>query len=282
MQIGWIGQSQLECFGSLLLPDVRAGVERGEPITALGLTEGEQACGAAAAWLRGEGVMEIGSLYVAPGFRRRGGGRLLIDTLYRLGQGRCQTMVVSYTSTQPDHETLPPFLSAMGFVPEQGGSDLYQITLDALARAPFFANVPASLESARPFSQVSQRCLTAAYKKALTQGENYLECPLTDESVDRDVSVAVMEEDTVRSFAAFTPTGPGRLRLAWVKSGQPQDLPLLLHAAFTRVREKYPPETVVTIQTVTDTSDNLVTSLLPEARAISFSFARNVTERAPQ
>ena len=282
MKIGWIGQDELDCFGSLLLPHVTQALTRGEPVTALGLTEGDQACGAAAAWLRGEGVMEIGSLFVAPGYRRRGGGKLLIDTLYRLAQGRCQTMVISYTSTQPDHETLPPFLSAMGFAPERMASGLYQISLADLARAPFFTEVPASQGIARPFAQVPQRSLTAAYKKALTQGENYLEYPLTDESVDSDVSVALMEADAVRSFAVFTPTGPGRIRLAWVKSGQPQDLPLLLHTAFSLIRDKYPPETVMTVQPVTDASDDLVNHLIPQARPISFSFARNVTEEAGQ
>lgn len=282
MQIGWIGQEQLACFGSLLLPDVRAGLERGEPITALGLTDADRACGAAAAWLREEGVMEICSLYVAPDYRRRGGGRLLLDTLYRLGQGRCQALAIRYTCTQPDHETLSPFLSAVGFVPERGSSDLYQIGVGELARAPFFLRTPAGEGSAKSFAQVPPDSLAAAYKKAAAQGENYLDCPLTHPSVDAQVSVALMEGDTVRSFAVFTPTGPGRVRLAWVKSGQPQDLPLLLHTAFVRLREQYPPETVLTIQTVTDASQELVANLIPEARPISFGFVRSVAEGAAQ
>lgn len=282
MQIGWIGQDQLECFGSLLLPDVRAGLERGDPITALGLTDADQACGAAAAWLRGEGVMEICSLYVAPGYRRRGGGRLLLDTLYRLGQGRCQAMVIHYTCTQPDHKTLSPFLTALGFVPERGHSNLYQIGMDELALSPFFRRTPTGQGGAKPFAQVSPDSLNAAYKKAVAQGENYLDCPLTHPSVDPQISVAVMEGDTVRSFAAFTPTSPGRVRLAWVKSGRPQDLPLLLHTAFARLRGQYPPETVLTIQTVTDASQELVDNLIPEARPISFSFVRPVAKGAAQ
>lgn len=282
MQIGWIGQDQLGCFGSLLLPDVRAWLERGDPITALGLTDADQACGAAAAWLREEGAMEICSLYVAPDYRRRGGGRLLLDTLYRLGQGRCQAMVIHYTCTQPDHKTLSPFLTALGFVPERGNSDLYQIGMDELARAPFFLHTPSGQGSAKPFAQVPPNSLNAAYKKAMAQGENYLDCPLTHPSVDPQVSVAVMEGDTVRSFAVFTPTSPGRVRLAWVKSGQPQDLPLLLHTAFARLRDQYPPETVLTIQTVTDASQELVANLIPEARPISFSFVRSVAKGAAQ
>ena len=276
MQIGWIGHSELERFGGLLLPEVRAGLERGEPITALGLTDEDRACGAAAAWLRGEGVLEISSFYVAPGYRRRGGGRLLMDTLYRLGQGHCQTMAIQYTCTQPEHETLAPFLAAMGFVAERGSSDLYQIGLEDLARSSFFLHIPAGQGRARPFAQVPPDSLATAYKKAAAQGENYLDCPLTHPSVDPQASVAVMEGDTVRSFAVFTPTSPGRIRLAWVKSGQPQDLPLLLHTAFARLREQYPPETVLTIQTVTDASQELVASLIPEARPISLSFVRTV------
>lgn len=282
MKLGWIGQNELDHFGSLLLPDVRQALAEGQPITALGLTAGDQACGAVAAWLQRGDIMSIGSLYIAPRYRRQGGGRLLIDTLYRLGQGRCQAMVISYTCTQSDHETLAPFLTAIGFVPERAESRLYQISLNDLAQAPFFTAVSSSHRGARPFTQVSPRSLTAAYQEAAAQGENYLERPLTDKSVDQDVSVAVMEGDQVRSFAVFTPTSPGRIRLAWVKSGQPQDLPLLLHTAFIYIRDKYPPETVMTVQAVTGASNALVNCLLPQARLISFSFVRDVTKQAAQ
>ena len=41
MEIGWISQENLVCFRSLLLPDVVAALDKGEPVTALGLSEGK-------------------------------------------------------------------------------------------------------------------------------------------------------------------------------------------------------------------------------------------------
>lgn len=277
MDIGWIGQNELVNFGPLLLPHVRQALERGEPITALGLTDARQACGAAAAWLHGEGVLELCSLYVAPSCRRQGGGRLLVETFCRLVQGRCHTAVIHYTSTQPDHETLPPFLTAVGFTQEGSGSGLYQIVLSELAQAPFFARRRPSQKGITSFAQVPSQALRAAYQTAVAQGEDYLEYPLDDPAVDQQASVAVVEGETVRSFAVITHPAAGRIRLEWVKSGQPQDLPLLLHGVFARVQETYPPDTVLTVQAVTQASEQLVAGLIPAARPISCSFFRKLT-----
>ena len=276
LQVGWISRESQNIFGDLLLEDIRKALERGEPITTLGLTDGMRACGAAAAWLRQGGTLEIQSLYVAPDYRRQGGGRLLVDTLCSLAQGRCQSVSIRYICTQPDHELLAPFLTALGFAPDESRENLYQITLEQLARTPFFSGRSSAENSCTPFGQVPRYSLTAAYQKAAGQGMNYLEVPLTHPSVDSQVSVAILQGNTVRSFLALMPTAPGRIRLAWMQSSRPQDVPALLRGSFARLQAKYPLETVLTIQAVTPAAHALIDRLLPGARPISRFYWRSV------
>lgn len=276
LQVGWISRESQAVFGDLLLEDARKALERGEPITALGLTDGMRACGAAAAWLGQGNVLEIQSLYVAPDYRRQGGSRLLVDTLCGLAQGRCQRVSIRYTCTRPEHETLAPFLTALGFTPDQSRENLYQITLEELAHTPFFRGRSSGTSGCTPFAQVPRHSLTAAYQKAAGQEENYLEIPLTHPSVDGEVSMAILEGDTVRSFLALTPTAPGRIRLAWMQSGRPQDVPALLRGSFARLQASYPPETVLTIQTVVPEARNLLDRLCPGIRPISRFYSRSI------
>ena len=79
-----------------------------------------------------------------------------------------------------------------------------------------------------------------AYKSAAVQDENYLPVPLTDPSVDADVSLAITDGKQIRSFVVFQPVNAHTLTLAWAKSGHPQDLPVLLRSAFARVQKNTP------------------------------------------
>lgn len=275
MQVGWLDQQNLGAFRSLLLPEAAAALDAGEPVPVLGLTEGEVACGAAAAWLRG-GTLDVRSLYVSPDYRRQGGGRLLLEALLKLAGGQAETANVSYTSTHPDHETLPPFLAALGFVQQDGPENIYSLTVGGLAQSRFFSGAAAAPGGAVCFADLPRGVLSAAYRAAVAKGGDYLPYSLTDPRVDARVSVAVMEHHDIRSFAAFAVPEAGRLDLAWVQSGRPQDMPLLLHAAYQRVRKHYPPETVLTVQAISPASAALVAALLPQARPISHTYVRAI------
>lgn len=276
MEIGWIDNKNPGVFRGLLLPQASASPEQGQPLTVLGLTEEGIACGAAAGWIQAGGSLALSSLYVCPDYRRRGGGRLLVDTLCRLAaENGCQTAEAAFTCTQPEHETLFPFLEALGFQRETAAIPaLYQTTLAQLASLPFFSRGQALPGGILPFSRISPQLLDAAYQRAVRNEENYLDVPFTHDSVEREVSVGMVWEDALRSFAAFTVPGPGQLRLAWLKIEHPIDLPLLLRAACLLLREAYPPETEITLEAVSSPADELARSLLPGAKPISHTYTR--------
>ena len=83
MQIGVLPPGEPGVFRSLLLPEAADALARGEALTALGLTENGLALGAAAGYLENSQFQLI-SLYVAPAYRQRGGGRMLVDALLEL------------------------------------------------------------------------------------------------------------------------------------------------------------------------------------------------------
>ena len=107
--LGRLEQEGLMSFQSLLLPEVVNDIASGQPMLALGLTDGlpenRVACGAAAGWLQGRNFI-LRSLYVAPQHRRWGGGRLLVETLCSLLTGYADSVEVSYTITRPEHNAL--------------------------------------------------------------------------------------------------------------------------------------------------------------------------------
>lgn len=272
MEIGWIAQDTVEVFHTLLLPETAQALAQGTPVLALGLTQGDTACGAVAGQLSGP-VFFLQSLYVAPNFRRLGGGRSLIKTLCTLLQDRCTGLEIHYTITQLEHQLLSPFLTAIGFLRLPDSEEtLYGLTVDRLKNSAFFAKGGKAAPAVCPFEALPPALLTQSYRAALASGEAYLPVPLTDPVVDQAVSMALLDKKAVRSFAAFVSPRPGLLSLAWVQSGHPQDLPALLLAAFAQVQKRYAPETLLTVQAITPASAALIQALIPEADPISRTY----------
>ncbi|MBD5527276.1 MAG: GNAT family N-acetyltransferase [Lachnospiraceae bacterium] len=272
MEIGWIDREMSGIFQTLLLPEAAEALKQRKPLLALGLTEDDVACGAATGELQGD-VFTVTSFYVAPDYRRRGGGTMLIEALRNLLKEHCHSLEISYTVTLPEHQALAPFLTAMGFLcrPDYGET-IYGVTLGSLENNSFFAREQKIPANVRPFAQVSPTMLREVYQAARVREEAYLPVPLTDSSLDAAVSMAVVEDNSVRSFAAVLGRQPGLLELAWVQSGRPQDMAPMLLAAYAAARRSYPPETLLTVQAVNAASAKLLCAMLPEADPISFTY----------
>ena len=272
MEIGWIGRETCGIFQTLLLPEAAEALKQGKPLLALGLTEDNVACGAAAGELEGDGF-NVTSFYVAPDYRRRGGGTMLIETLRTLLKEHCSSLEISYTVTLPEHQAIAPFLIAMGFLCRLDyGETIYGLTLGSLENNSFFAREQKIPANVRPFGQVSHTLLREVYQAARAREEAYLPVPLTDPALDSTVSMAVVEDNAVRSFAAVLSRQPGLLELAWVQSGRPQDMAPMLSAVYAAARRSYPPETLLVVQAVNAASAKLLCAMLPEAAPISFTY----------
>lgn len=280
MEIGVLPLEDPGVFRSLLLPETADALAAGEPVTALALTEDALALGAAAGYLEG-GRFQLSSLYVAPNHRRRGGGRLLVETLSRLLEKTPVSMEINFIVTREEHETLPAFLEALGFQEETGdGEDIYRLLLSEVASSPFFAKAAGR---GTAFADLDEGLLRQADKAALVSGAPRPECGLAGPGVDRDMSVALVQEGEIRAFVAFDRSCCGGLTLAAAWSGKagPAALPALLGSAFVRGQEKYPPDTLLAVQAVNRASAALIKKLIPGAKPLSRRFVRPWIPPAP-
>ena len=278
MELGYISSQQLPVFRSLLLPDVAEAIERGEPITAIGLIEDGIACGAAAGYPQ-NGRFLIVSFYVAPDYQRRGGGRMMMDYLASLVTGfpEITTLEFSFTKTAPAHDALEPFLTEMGFVPTDGKDEnLYLTSIGQAANSPFFATKNTPSPQLLSFSQIPNLLLSSIDKELRHKGIPLPELPLTSPELEREVSCALVKNNQIQSFLAFDHSYAGELTLscAWSGSAGPAAMPALLRKAFQPASGLYPPETPLMIQAVNLTSARLLQTLLPDATPISFTYYR--------
>ena len=274
MEIGILPLEEPGVFRSLLLPETADALAAGEPVTALALTENGLALGVAAGYLD-QGRFLVGSLYVSPDHRRRGGGRLLVETLSQLAAPYAGAMEIRYTSTREEHETLPPFLASMGFREEgDGGENIFLTTLGAVADTPFFSGAGKSFGT--PLSELNPGALSLLEKAALVSDAPLPEGGLNADGVDREVSVAAFEGSEPKAFVVLDHSFPGALTLAavWSASRDPSVLPMLLCSVMARVREKYPPETPLAAQATGSSSAKLVRALLAGAKSISHTYIR--------
>lgn len=269
MMIGALPPGDPGGFRSLLLPETADALAAGEPVTALTLTDDALAVGAVAGYLE-HGFFQITSLYVAPDYRREGGGRMLLEGLAQVLDDRASGMELSFTATQEEHKTLFPFLEVMGFQrKENHGETIYLTTIGAALGSTLFQS---GKGLGTPFSQVDARLLTAASKAAMVPGVPLPVDGLKGKTVDPDISMAAVQNNDVQAYLVFDTAWPGGLTLSAVWSKNPALLPGLLAAAADRMRQKYPPETRLAVQAVNNTSAELIRVLLPEAQPISYTY----------
>ena len=278
MELGYIATQQLPVFRSLLLPNVVQAMERGEPVTAIGLIEDGIACGAAAGYPQ-NGRFQIVSFYVAPDYQRRGGGRMMMDYLTCLVSDfpGISGLEMSFTKTLPAHDSLDPFLTKMGFLLTDGKDEnIYLTSLGQVAQSPFFAVKNPPSPQLLPFSQVPRLLLSSIDKELRHKGVPLPKLPLTSPELEQEVSCALIKNNEIQSFLAFERSDKGELILsfAWAGTAGPAGMPPLLRRAFHTANSLYPPETPVVMQAINIKSARLLQVLLPDAMPISFTYHR--------
>lgn len=281
MEIGRITLENQAIFQPLLLPAETEAIRAGEPILALGLVEADTACGAVSGWLSDD-TFWVRSLYVAPAYRRKGGGRLLLRTLSQLLTGYAAILAVSFTQTKPEHETLFAFLEAEGFQCDTADSEtLYRIPLAEVFAAPFFAQSSTRPAAIHSFREVPSALLHQAYQAEQAQGGAYTPFSLTAPQVEAETSMAYLEGGQVKAFVLLTRSEAGYLTLAWAKGGRdPKVLPLLLKACCQAAKKRYAPEEILVLQAVNGASADLIHTLLPTAESFSYTYRKELPIRS--
>jgi GNAT superfamily N-acetyltransferase len=216
MKLGYISTNNLSAYRSLLLPQAARAIDRGEALTAVGVAEGSLACGALAGFLE-DGCFRIVSLYMAPDYRRKGGGGLMLDALADIlnGMPGAGAMRADYAATEPEHDALAPFFERMGFAPiDRRGRDVYVFTLGQAAASPMFDSDAPVSANIRTFSQIPSIYLAKADLRARELGVPMSAATLISAGIDRDMSVALLQDKNVTAFLAFDRSFGGRLTIS--------------------------------------------------------------------
>lgn len=280
MKVGSIDQTNWPKFAPLMLPLVAQALERGESVALLGLTEGDVACGAAAFYMNGSRI-EVLSFYVAPDYRGRGGGSLLLTEIGSMaGSGLVSAyeIVLNFAATTEDHQELIRFLENMGYqqrITHDG--NCYYVTLGQLLASPYKRQVKTLPPNVVPLSRLSGAELHVLKYHAGKDGAWIPVESLSDPEVERDVSCAVVKYGSPVALLLFSDCG-GRLTLSctWDQEHKSEHLLLMLRYALMELSRKYPPEMPMAVRAVKGSGADLVGKLVPDAQPISVCYYRSL------
>lgn len=267
MKLSAIGSATLPVYETLLLPEVFQLLQSGELQVALGLVEGNTACGALSGYVSG-GAFHLTSLFVAPGFRGRGGGRMLLEGLCAALPPSVVEIQVRYCVTRPDHELLQGFLNHLGFTHLKVTNPVYRSSLSEVTAAPFFAHGGKG-KGAIPFCELPPHAIKEAGQRLAAVGPIPFDQPLHLHQLDSDVSMGLLRNGEIASFAVVDHSFGGALTLSYLQASALADPPILLRAIFERAAKKYPQEEFFYFQTIGPASAALVCGLLPSCDVIS-------------
>ncbi|MCD7739124.1 MAG: GNAT family N-acetyltransferase [Lachnospiraceae bacterium] len=279
MNLSCISSKTLPVYQTLLLPESYELLTEGVIQVAIGLTEEDAACGALAGYV-GNNAFHITSLFVAPTCRGKGGGRMLVEGLMKALPPEITEVGASFIITEQDHEKLQDFLEHMGFRSVAVPEPVYRIRLDELSGLSFFKDSggKGGKGGVLSFRQIPEFAIREAGNELAATGELPFEKPLHQLELDPDLSVGIFRDEKLSSFLVFDHSFGGALTLAYASTQAPADLPALLRTAFHRAVELYPSEEPVFIQSVTETSDRLISALLEDRPPVSVSWVKSTRQ----
>lgn len=125
---------------------------------------------------------------------------------------------ISFTTADPDNETMTPFLSAMGYMPEDDmGRNIYAFTLEQLGKAKAMAKPASKSLRIRSFSQLSEDVLRAVQKRGIAMETPLPEDTLNGSQVEKELSHAMIKDGKIEAYAAVDHSCCGVLTLCALK-----------------------------------------------------------------
>lgn len=273
MKIGYISQGDPGIFRSLMLPEVADAMVAGETFAALAVTIDDIAVGTVVGQISSS-CLEVLSLYVAPEYRRRTVGTLLMETLMDISKELAYSVEISFTVTEDEHNSLHPFLKYLGFKKEEDyGEGIYMSTVGDVVLG--IDTSYSARKTCVSFAELDDYILSAATKTVIHSYEQIPEGGLESDTIDRDVSVAILKNGVIASYIAIDTSWTDGLIFSAIRVDHTntKELMSLLQTVAIRMHEKYPPETKLLFQVVRSEGFALLRSLLSgRIEQVSFTY----------
>ena len=268
MDVTSIYDDNLQYFRDLMLPNVYQTLERGMPVSAVGLVDEETACGAVAGYIDGNAFQVASCLGPAVQAKRRCYAAARHDEETASRYQRClydADRVHNLERRPPDTETI---LDKYGFLEETEDTGIYGVTLEQVKKTPFFAQSDAhQANKATPFSQIPPIYIKMLDRSISSTGIRPYGDPLDRANYDAEISMGAVSNNKIEAFVLFDHSFDGKLTLAYAYSeaggvSGPATLISLLRSAFSVAVRKYPPDTQIIINAANPASAALLKKII--------------------
>lgn len=268
LRVTSIAADNAPLFSDYMSRQARAMLKTQLPVLMLGLLDNEQACGTLTGFLESHSVFRINGIYVAPQVRRRGGAALLLRALGELlsEEEQVTTLQMDYVEFGDEERSLTALFSAANFRQRPPQIPFFGTTLAKLNKSGFL-NKPEPIDPAAiPFSEMPDYLVRSIDNLFASTGSPILDAPLLGSSLERELSVGLSEGRTVPAFIIVTHQLQ-RLHIAllYAEPAYSSRLPSVLRAALSRANAKCPPETIVTMQTVSPKGEALARRIMEDS-----------------
>ena len=268
-------------FSDFLSRQARAMLNTGQPVLMLGLVDDDHACGALTGFMESHSIFRINGIFVAPQVRRRGGASQLLRALSELlaEDEQVTAIRIDYVEFGDEERSLTGFLTAANFQQNTPEMPFFGVTLAELNKSGILTKTNGNHSSIMSFADMPDYLLRSIVYRFSSAGVPIMDVPLISGPVDREISMGIYDGDTVPAFIIIANQHQHlHIALLYAEPSHSTRLPMLLSAAICRANEKYPPETLVTMQTVNPGSEALARRIMENcdfkdlSRSFEFEF----------
>ncbi len=268
MDIGLIDESNLGSFRSLMMQDAVEAMESGEPVISLGLVVSGVAAGAVAGFAYDD-VFEMTSLYVAPAYRKRGGGQKLLDELFDILAGEVSQIRVDFSVTLSEHEDMEKFLMKNGFTDiTRENNSMFKVSLSALSQNEMLKKVPES-PKVITMSEADDYLLRKEHKRAMAAGDPVPFGGFSSSTVRKDLSAVYADGDEISGYVVIEESGEGTLCVSSaLNRGNTKVFPLMLKKVLDNLLLNCDEDASLMVPVISSVSAGIVKKLDPGAAQV--------------
>ena len=256
-------------FAPYLLPRMRELLARGEELLVLGAAAETYSLGAVAAHLLPQGVVQLRSVFVDPGLRRRGVGSALLRELCRVCAAETgepvQRVDAEFIADPETCDALTGFLGAMGFTVERAEGRIFCVDSTALHDRRIMGEIFSPAFREDPHVRMLS-ALTAEQLREIEESDapSFLKPGFVKATVLRRASAVWLEDGHPLGWVLFSSSVDGELVLsaAYRDDSTPQECFFcMLKAAANRCYMMYGRDCKVYITAINERVASLIENL---------------------